>query len=525
VTSIRLPDLSSSRRSGARLAIDPLLQSIRRCPSACALRDAKESISYRELWQRAVMLAAALDRQNTPPVVVIHIPKSVPAVVGIVAAQLSGRVYVPFDVSTPPERRQLMLARLGPKAMLSFSSDQYCLDDEPLSLDNSGDLEGAGQRLLEALALRGSYEPLYVMFTSGSTGVPKGVTVSNASVVDYIDWNLEAYEFTDEEVIANGVPLFFDGSVLDLYISFAKGGSLHLLSKMQMRFPGDLIAYLEDHRVTMVFFVPSALTPLALLDALKDAQLEALKKVMFIGEPMPLATLRYLRKRLPHALLANQYGPTEITVAAICWTAGAALEELSDTPIGTPCANVVVILVDDEEAAITEDDQVGEILIGGPGVALGYWNDPEKTAERFFQNPCHDRFRDIVYRTGDLGYRSGKDGQYYLLGRKDSQFKYLGHRIEPGEIESAILALEGVLQCSVHYNAEEQRITAFAICSEELSLGQLRNRLGASIPAYMLPRALILRDTFPLTSNGKTDRRTLWSQYLESSQASSEKGS
>ena len=353
-------------------------------------------------------------------------------------------------------------------------------------------------------------DPLYVIFTSGSTGVPKGVTIANASVIDYIDWARRTYNVTETEVIGGQAPFYFDNSVLDLYLTFACGATLHLLDREQFLFLPSLIDYLRDHRIDFIFFVPSVLSNLAALKLLDDGPLPELRKVLFAGEAMPPSTLKYLREKLPHALLSNLYGPTEITVDCIYWIFGDVIDEQAPVPLGVPCENSQIVFLSDEGRLVGEPDTVAEICVGGIGVALGYWNDPERTRSVFIQNPEHDRYRQLIYRTGDLGYRSSKDGLIHMVGRKDDQIKHLGHRIEPGEIVSALNRVPGVVQSSVQYDAEKKAIVAFYCAAGGGEVRGLRQALSAALPPYMIPREFLPVDGIPFTPAGKVDRAALW---------------
>jgi D-alanine--poly(phosphoribitol) ligase subunit 1 len=504
-----------------KLAVDYLFETRVRNADKTAVVDADGSISFGELWESALLLAEQISRRTGPEdvPVVIDMAKSIPAVVALVAAQLAGRVYVPIDSASPPQRRRRMLDTLGPHRVLSASDDGYTLDGELLA--GSGDspvegLEDLERRLRAGLVERTSLSPLYVIFTSGTTGTPKGVTISNAAVIDYIEWAARTYDIEGEEVIGNQAPLFFDNSVLDIYLMLARGCTLHLLGARLFMFPQDLLDYIRANAISLVFFVPSVFANLARLDALEGAELDCLKKVLFAGEAMPLGTLKYLREKLPQALLSNLYGPTEITVDAIYWIFGDEIGGLKEVPLGVPCENKHIIFVDEEGRPVTEPDTVAEICVAGIGVSLGYWNDPQRTAEVFVQNPGHDRYRDIVYRTGDLGYLSSRDGLIYMTGRKDHQIKHMGYRIEPGEIEAAINALDAVSQCCVLYDVERKEIVAFYTVGAGGELETPQSVLVQALPRYMIPRRFVPVVHMPMTANGKIDRAALRQQLGES---------
>jgi D-alanine--poly(phosphoribitol) ligase subunit 1 len=492
-----------------KLALEYLIHTKDRFPDRTALVEEGASLSYRELWQAAVALGGQIKRAVPGPrrPVVVDIDKSIVAVTALLAVQLSGHIYVPLDPASPAERRKSVWRLLDNPPAVTWDGHSFRLDGKPVA---AGDVQSEQETaLLEGLRALTGLDPLYIIFTSGTTGEPKGVTIANASVIDYIDWVVKTYAVDEHDIIGSQAPLYFDNSVLDLYASFATGATLHLIGKRRFRFLSDLVAYLEEQRVSLIFFVPSLLANIAAFDLFSGRKLDGLRKVLFAGEAMPLNTLKYLREKLPHALLSNLYGPTEITVDAIFHIFGAELEGLDAVPLGLPCDNSKIVFLDDQGQPVNAPDVVAEICVGGIGVALGYWNNPEKTQAAFIQNPEQSQFREVLYKTGDYGYRSGKDGLIYFVGRRDHQIKHLGHRIELGEIEAALDRIEEVRQCCAAYDRAGQRILAYYTSATAQPIADLRQRLGAFLPAYMVPHACHRLESFPVTANGKIDRERL----------------
>ncbi len=450
-----------------RLAVELLYRTRERFPGKVAVVDRGREITFSALWEAAVelgfLLKETVSSKNVP--IVINMDKSIQAVIAMIGVQLSGNIYIPFDEETPPKRRRRAYSSLGPFFVLDWEKNRYQLNGNPLELKGDGPGHpSAGAResvLLEGLKARNSLDPLYIIFTSGSTGEPKGVAISNLAVIDYITWAAGIYQVDSDEIIGSQAPFHFDNSVLDLYLTFACGCTLHLLTKEHFLFLPSLMDYLREHAITFLFFVPSILANITSLKLLDRCALPALRKLLFAGEAMPVAILKELRRKLPDTLLSNLYGPTEITVDAIYWIFGKNLEDLTHVPLGVPCRNTRILILDEQEGVVERPDEVGEICVGGSGVALGYWNNPGKTARAFIQNPEHTHYREIVYKTGDLGYRSSKDGLIYMVGRRDDQIKHLGYRIELGEIESALNRLSEVVRSSVIYLQEERAIIAF----------------------------------------------------------------
>ncbi|MBF0370952.1 MAG: amino acid adenylation domain-containing protein [Magnetococcales bacterium] len=514
--------------------IDTLRQTAHRHPDKIAIRDGEQRIPFATLWQQALLLGQALvingehqrgdeeaTRAGEAPPIVVHIPKSIAAVVAMAGIQLSGRVYVPFDTDNPPERRQRMLARLGAHGLLTWKEGIFYLDQEPLTtstppLPDPEDFPALEARLFERLQARSDSAILYVMFTSGTTGLPKGVAITNRSTRNYIDWVAATYQVTDQEIIGNQSPIFFDHFTFDMFLTFQTGCTLHLIPPLSFRFPGALIDYLLQHRISLIFFVPAVYTHLKLLDLLKGIDAPHLKKLLFAGEAMPLSTIHYLHTHLPHALLSNLYGPTEATVDVVSWIFGDELNHLKETPLGLPCAGARIVLMAENGEIFSEPEKVGEICIGGPGLSPGYWNDPETSRQRFIPSPEPDHPGAILYRTGDLGYWSAGDGLLYMVGRKDHQFKHLGHRIEPGEIEKALLGFPGVSQALVHYNREKRQIEVFLASRQDPNPQALRHHLNNWLPPYMMPGRIVSLEKLPTTPNGKVDRAALGGSYSSS---------
>ncbi len=486
------------------LAIEYLLKTKDRFPEKTAIVDNGQGITFRELWKSSLSLAYWINTEfnitNQP--VSVSLPKSIDAVIALLAIQLSGNIYVPLDTDTPAKRQEKILEALGSKWVLEHDNGEFILDGKSFSNQSFIDMEDT---VLQKLSTRKKDDPLYIIFTSGTTGTPKGVTISNASVIDYIEWAIATYSVTEAEVIGNQAPLFFDNSVLDLYLTFARGCTLHLLSRDTLRFPAEFGTYISSHKINFIFFVPSVLNNLVALKIFSEYNLTCLKKILFAGEAMPLNTLRHLNSNLPTALLSNLYGPTEITVDAIYWIFGEDIKTMEDVPLGKPCTNHRVLFLDEQEKLVTAEDEIAEICIAGPGLALGYWNNPETTQKVFIPNP--EKPGETIYKTGDMGYKSSKDGLIYMKGRKDNQFKHNGYRIEAGEIENALSPF--VLQSCVFYDYDKKRILAFYTADKQTTLPPFRSLLSGSLPQYMIPHSFHKLDHFPTTPNGKVDRNAL----------------
>ncbi|MBC8285486.1 MAG: amino acid adenylation domain-containing protein [Nitrospinae bacterium] len=493
-----------------KLAIEYLLKTKERFPEKIAIVDGEQCITFFELWNKSISLAywITTEFQITNQPISVNLSKSIDAVISLLAIQLAGNIYVPLDIDTPHKRKEKILKTLCSNWVLEQKAGEFTLAGKSFSITNDSQESDTENSILEKLSARKSSDPLYIIFTSGTTGTPKGVTISNASVIDYIEWAIETYDVSEMEIIGNQAPFYFDNSVLDLYLMLAKGSTLHLLSKNALRFPDEFRNYISENKINFIFFVPSVLNNLIALKALQGSELTCLKKVLFAGEPMPMNTLISLRRELPGALLSNLYGPTEITVDAIYWIFGNEINDLENVPLGVPCNNHRILFMDENDKFVKDENVTAEICISGPGVSLGYWNEPEMTRQVFI--PDLEKQGQFIYKTGDLGYVSSKDGLVYMTGRKDDQFKHLGYRIEPGEIENALNRLDGIQQSCVFYDSPQKCILAFYTGEKKDSSFPFKNFLSKMLPTYMIPHSYHQVDRFPMNRNEKIDRKSFW---------------
>ncbi len=500
------------------LAIEYLKATVGRYPNKAAIVESEASVSFLQVWNRALHLAhwivVRFPARSLP--VAIDLPKSIDAIIALVAVQLSGNIYAPLDPESPPGRKREIFKSLGEFLWLRKEDGRIILNDEVYegaAPAHSHELQELEQALFKRLAQGDGASPLYIMHTSGTTGRPKGVAISNASVIDYIEWAIETYAVSEAEEIGCQAPLCFDNSTLDLYLCLFTGATLHLIRRGTLAFPPLLGEYLESSRINFIFWTPSLISNMLALKVWRERAAPGLKKILFAGEVMPLNVLRTLRAIFPDALLSNLYGPTEATVDATYWIFGDELESLDATPIGKPCRNHRILLLDDAGHLIECVDTTGEICIAGAGVALGYWNEPELTRQAFIASPEQGRGDEIIYKTGDMGYVSGKDALIYLAGRNDGQFKHQGHRIESGEIENALNALDGIAQSCVFYDADKKAIIACYLAVKGYEGPPRRADFEDRLPTYMFPRRFIRLETFPQTVNGKLDRAGIRKHY------------
>lgn len=518
--------------------MNPLLheyaaRSAARDATATAVVLGDERLNYGRLVSESRRLARILREAGVKPNdrVALMLPKSPAAIIGIMAVLEASAAYVPVDLGSPPPRAALVIDSAEPHAVLAAAPASGLLD----ALADRGALDGVrlisvdpewsgGQRLNadygpadwvplseEPLEGVGGPEQLaHILFTSGSTGVPKGVQITHAMVSAFVDWAVEHFRTAPGERISGHPPLHFDLSTFDIYATLSAGAELHLVPAAANMLPGALAEFIRDSALDQWFSVPSTLAFMVRSGVIEDNDLPTLKRVVFCGEAMPTSVLAEWMRRVPQARYTNLYGPTETTIASSYYDVPAVPEDETESlPIGEPCPGENLMVLDEKRQPVPPD-QIGEIFIAGVGLSPGYWRDEAKTNAAFVPDP---RGSARIYRTGDLGW-VGDDGQFRCAGRADSQIKHRGYRIELGEIEAALNALGELRECAV-VAVETEGFEANAICcayvpgEAEVAPSRLRAALARSLPVYMLPTRWLAFDALPKNANGKVDRRAL----------------
>ena len=364
--------------------------------------------------------------------------------------------------------------------------------------------------LAHAMSRHIDTDPLYINFTSGSTGVPKGVTISHRSVIEFIDIFTELFDFNSEDIIGNQAPFDFDVSVKDIYSSLKVGATLVIIPRRYFSNPSMLLDYICEHKLTTMTWAVSALCLVTTFHGLDYKVPSTVKKILFSGEVMPMKHLAQWMEHLPEARFINLYGPTEITCNCTYHEVerGRNYEGKLTIPIGKAFPNERVILLGEDGNVIDESDtgRTGEICIAGTSVGMGYFNNIEQTEKAFVINEHVTGYREMIYKTGDLAYYNER-GELMFSGRKDFQVKYQGHRIELEEVDKAIMDVDGVDRCCTIFDEEKSKLYAFYI--GDMDKKELNARLRETMPVYMLPTYLVKMEEFPITKNGKIDRKNL----------------
>ena len=490
--------------------IEYLVATTAKYPQKTAVQDASCSITFAELLRSAFVIADEIKAKGVwKSPIGVYIPKGCRMVQAFAGINMSGNFYVPLDTKSPDSRILSILNVLESEVIITDQAHEESLkricDKQVLVIEDV--LENEQKADVDAedyLTDQIDTDPIYSIFTSGSTGTPKGVVVSHRGVIDYIDWAVRTFKFTDDMVIGNQAPFYFDNSTLDIYLMYATGATLDIIPESLFTFPVELVDYLNDHKISFVFWVPFVLINIANKDIFSEKLPVYMKDILFAGEVMPNKHLNYWRKHLPNCRYANLYGPTEITVDCTYYIVDREFADDEPLPIGIECRNSdVLILVDKKrEASVNEE---GELCVRGTSLALGYYNDWEKTQKAFIQNPLNKHYPEPIYCTGDIVYKNER-GEIMYVGRADSQIKHNGYRIELGEIENAILASKLVDNCCAVYDFNNKKIVLFYEAAEEVTKGEFRKGVVDRIPRYMIPTDYYREDILKQNASGKIDR-------------------
>jgi amino acid adenylation domain-containing protein len=488
-------------------------QEAMRRPDAVAIRIADEQLTYRQVNERANQVAHRLRKLGVGPDVMVGtlLDRSLDLVIWLLGILKAGGAFVPLDPNYPMERLEFMAADIAAQVMLVQDSVVQRLSDPTWLRGKSLSLEQnraeIAQESAENPTNQTTAESLaYVMYTSGSTGQPKGVMVSHRAVVRLVK-NTNYIDLSEQQVFLQFSPISFDASTLEIWGALLNGGCLAVMPPEKQSL-GDLGTAIRQYGVTTLWLT-AGLFNVMVEQRVED--LRPLRQLVAGGDALSPAHVRKALKNLPGCRLINGYGPTEGTTFSCCHTISAEDAEGSSIPIGRPIANTQVYLLDSENQLVPPGD-VGELCIGGDGLARGYLNQPELTAAKFVRHPFRDEPETRIYKTGDLA-RYRPDGTIEFLGRSDNQVKISGYRIEPGEIESVVMQHPSVRSTVVVPRQDapgEKKLIAYVVAEERgCSFAELRTYLQQKLPAYMMPSAFVLLDALPLSPNGKVDRAAL----------------
>ena len=495
--------------------LEYLEKTVLRVPEKLAFSDGTDGLNFGEVFRdsRAIGSYLASRGYYNEPVVVFmrkH-PKCVPAFFGCV---YGGCYYVPIDEEMPRFRIDLIFQNLNPRVMIcdeataeiaktfTFSGETLIYDAVTRTPADDAALAAIRDKQLDT-------DPIYIVFTSGSTGIPKGVVACHRSVIDYIENLSETLGFNENTVFGNQAPLYFDACLKELYPTIKFGATTYIIPHHLFMFPIQLVEYLNANKINTVCWVVSALTMISSLKTFKTVKPEYLHTIAFGSEVFPIKQFKLWKEAVPNAKFTNLYGPTECTGMSCYYHVDRDFELDEAIPVGRPFHNTQILLLNDQNQ-LAEAGQVGEICIRGTCLTLGYFNNPEKTAEAFVQNPLNTHFPELIYRTGDLGKWNDR-GELVFVSRKDYQIKHMGHRIELGEIEVNVNLLEPIhLSCCIYDKTTDKIVLYFV---GDMEVKELVTILREKLPRYMIPNKVIKLEEMPLTANGKLDRVALKNRF------------
>jgi D-alanine--poly(phosphoribitol) ligase subunit 1 len=480
------------------------------------------AVSYQELNMKANQFAKYLldIGVNQTDVVCVSGNKKASTFTCMIGCLKMGAIYSMLDPESPVERLRKIIKTCNPKVLfvepgLGKKLHKVIEDIGCKVIENETDFlesrlkEFDQSNLIQTQDITGT-NPAYIMFTSGSTGFPKGAVMTHANVLNLIAWSLETYNISADEILTNVNPLYFDNSVFDFYSSLFSGASMVPFTKEIVTDPKKLVEMIDELKCTSWFSVPSMLIFLDTMKVFNKQNMKEIKRFIFGGEGYPKAKLKRLFDTYgDRAEIHNVYGPTECT--CICSSYKICSYDLEDLkglpPLGNMSDNFSYLILDEKNDKV-QDGEVGELCLLGPNVGKGYYNDHERTQTSFIQNPYNDNDVEIMYKTGDMVKYNPDDDKIYIMGRRDNQIKHMGYRIELEEIETALSSLEYVSQAAVLHGTIRglSQIIAVVSSNDEIHETLIRNDLKTIIPDYMIPSKVCIIDKLPRNPNGKIDR-------------------
>lgn len=496
-----------------RNILEILEKTAEKFPNKVIYEDINRESTYSQFIETAKKIGSALATKingiNKP--VAIYIDRSVTCLETMMGVTYSGNYFAVLDVKSPKERNNLIINTLPDISIivekknieklkeLDFEGDIYIYEELIETKIEQEKLNMIRNKVIDT-------DPMYAQFTSGSTGVPKGIIICHRSVISYAYNIKRTFDINENTIFGNEPPFYFSMSTLEIYTTMISGATMVIIPKMYFSFPIKLLNFLKEKKINTIYWVPSVLCIVANMKALDEIELPDLKKVLFAGEVMPVKQLNVWIDHLPNAMFANLCGPTEITDICTYYIVDRKFDNSESLPIGKACYNcdVLIIKEDGTKANIGEE---GELCVRGSFLALGYYNNPEKTSQAFIQNPLNKAYPEIIYKTGDI-VKENERGEIIYLSRKDFQIKHMGYRIELGEIETAINNIEGIIACACVYDMRNKKIVLFyqgKDLTEKELLGQAKTRL----PNYMCPNEIHKLDEMVYNANGKIDKNKL----------------
>lgn len=495
-------------------------QSVKLFPHKVAFASDELAVTYSELYRYSKGIGSTIFKElngiyRKP--IVVFVDRNVESIVSFLGVAYSGNFYVPIDIQMPTLRIELILKTLDPVATVVRGSDlefakrvapglkTFIYEETCFTEIDEESLDAARNSIIDT-------DPLYATFTSGSTGIPKGVITCHRSVIDMTEALYSTFGFSSTNVFGNQNPFYFDASIKDIYSTIKCGATMWIIPRSCFVLPSQLVPYLNDKKIDSILWSAAAIALAANTNAFDPLPPAFLRYVMFSGEVMHNKVLNYWRRALPSTMFVNLYGPTEITSVCSYYVVNRPFSDDEILPIGRPFRNTEILILNDDNQLVKEDE-IGELCVRGCCLSMGYYNNPEKTKEAFVQNPVNSAYPDIIYRTGDLA-KYNQEHQIIFLSRKDNQVKHMGQRVELGEIEILVNALD-LIDASICFYDHSKLKIVLIYQGNDADKKYILNGLKDKLPKYMFPNIMIGLQDFPYNLNGKIDRTLLKKRYLD----------
>lgn len=494
--------------------LEYLKETVAKFPHKIAVIEGDKTITFSELNRKAKVLASfiAYSEILRKPIA-LYLPKTIESVIADIAITYSGNAYMNLDVKNPLERITNIHNLIQPKFVITnskFASKIQNIDGiEIINLDefdfdgeiNENKLNEINSKIIDT-------DPYCIINTSGSTGTPKGVVLNYRSFIDFTERSLEAFDITENEIIGSLSPLVFDIYSIELCLLMAKSASMVLIPDTLSAFPIEILKLLAKHQVSFLFWVPTIMVNIANMDLLSKIDLLDLRIIWFAGEVFPTRQFNYWQEKLNKVTFANLYGPIEITLDCTYFIVDRKIQDNEPIPIGYAYKNTDILILNEKDELVKGSEE-GELCVRGTSLAMGYYNNPEKTSAAFVQNPLNKSYPETIYRTGDIVFVNER-GEIVFKGRKDNLIKHLGYRIELDEIEHIVInTLKIIKNGCVVYNKDKKEITMYYENDSEITPAEFRNKIGTMLPKYMVPTVYHRIDILPRNTNGKIDRLAL----------------
>lgn len=486
-------------------------------PKKIAFCDSKRQITYEEFVNESKEIAnTILNREIYNKPIAIYMDKNIDTLKCMIGINYSGNFYTIIDNKMPIDRVNNILSTLDPMLILTNKKNIDKLSDISSNIDivliedikqgyNQNKLDEVYNKIVDT-------NTMYILFTSGSTGNPKGTVLSHRAVISYINWFSKTFNISDKTIFGSQTPFYFSMSVSDVFSTMVTGATFYIIPKMLFSFPLKLVEFLNENSINTIYWVPSALCIVANFKTLDSVVPKYLEKVLFAGEVMPMKQLNMWMKKLPNVMYANLFGPTETVDICSYYIVNRKFKDSDTLPIGNACDNCDLIVINERNELVNNSEE-GELFVRGSFLCSGYYKNLEKTNEALVQNPLNSYYPELVYKTGDI-VKYNKLGELEYVSRKDFQIKHMGYRIELGEIESSINSIKDIDACVCIYDMDSSKIVLFYM-SNKLDNEQVLKLVKKKVPNYMVPQEIIKLTSIPYNANGKMDRKKLMSEFKE----------